>query len=138
MRRIAFVLIVFVVVLPFADGSVSGAPESRSSAAAKVVIDESTGKIELGVFYAGRPGSGRQKDFAGFLGERFARVKSGDLAVFKEGVAAGFDVVIFDYDGDGFKAPRPDIRADYAKAAVTLGVIGSLICDGQGLKTGYL
>lgn len=138
MRRVLFVLMVFVVVLPFADGSVSVAPESRSGVAAKVFVDESTGKIGLGVFYAGRPGSGREKDFVGFLGEHFGRVKSGDLAVFKAGDAVGFDVVIFDYDGDGFKAPRPNIGADYARATVTLGVAGSLICDGQGLKTGYL
>ncbi len=138
MRRVLFVLMVFIVVLPFAGGNVSVAPEPRPSAAAKVVLDESTGKIGLGVFYAGRPGSGRQKDFTGFLEKRFAKVKSGDLAVFKAGDAAGFDVVIFDYDGDGFKAPRPNIGADYARATITLGVAGSLICDGRKLKTGYL
>ncbi len=95
-------------------------------------------KIELKILYAGHPGSDREKDFVQFLKQQFAEVKTGDLEKFKENSSSGYDVVIMDYDGDGFKAPRPNLSRQYKRATVTVGVIGAFICGSQGLKTGYL
>jgi hypothetical protein len=95
-------------------------------------------KIGLKVLYVGRPGSDREKDFTGFLKPNFELVKTADLGGFEENQADEFDVVIFDYDGDAFKAPRPNISPAYSRPTVTLGVIGALICDGQNIKQGYL
>jgi hypothetical protein len=95
-------------------------------------------KINLKLLYAGQPGSEREKEFVAFLSERFAQVKTADLARFTPNDANGSDVVLFDYAGDGFKAPRPRLPQDYARATVAMGVIGAFICDQQGLKTGYM
>jgi hypothetical protein len=99
----------------------------------------SAGEIsKLRILYAGHPGSDREKDFVQFLGQHFATVKTGDLSAFREKDAEGFDVAILDYDGDGFKAPRPMVSAGFSKPLITLGVAGGLMCDRWGLKTGYL
>jgi hypothetical protein len=95
-------------------------------------------KIGLNVLYVGRPGSDREKDFKDFLNPNFELVKTADLGNFEENQAEKFDVVIFDYDGDAFNAPRPNISPAYSRPTVTVGVIGSLICDGQNIKQGYL
>jgi hypothetical protein len=50
----------------------------------------------------------------------------------------GHDVVILDYDGDGFKAPRVNLPRSYARSTVTVGVVGAIISGDMGLKTGYL
>ncbi len=95
-------------------------------------------KIDLRILYAGHPGSAREKDFVTFLRDYFRIVQTGDLAKFKPLDAKDFDVVILDYDGDGFKAPTPYLPRTYTRATVTVGVVGALICDRVGLKTGYL
>ena len=95
-------------------------------------------KIGLKVLYVGHPDSDREKDFKDFLNPNFELVKTADLGNFEENQAEKFDVVIFDYDGDAFKAPRPNISPNYSRPTVTVGVIGSLICDGQNIKQGYL
>ena len=95
------------------------------------------GKIALRVLYAGHPGSDREKDFLTFLGEHFATVGQGDLAQFADEQASGYDVVIMDYDGEGFKAPRPRISKQYARPTVTIAVVGGLAGQGLRLKTGY-
>jgi len=92
----------------------------------------------LRLLYAGHPGSAREADFVNFLKQYFTAVDTGDLSVFKESDAAGFDVVLFDYDGDGFKAPRPNLSRDYARSTVALGVVGAFMCDSLGLKSGYV
>jgi len=95
-------------------------------------------KNELRVLYAGHSGTPREKDFLGFLEEHFVKVGKRDLAKFTEEQAEAFDVVILDYDGDGFNSPRPKLSRDYSRATVTLGVTGALLCGWLGLKTGYL
>ena len=89
------------------------------------------------ILYAGHPGSAREKDFVEFLGQHFTQVQTGDLATFTDQSADGFDVAILDYDGDAFKAPRPKLSQNYARATVTVGVPGALIGDQLRLKTGY-
>ena len=95
-------------------------------------------KLGLRVLYVGHPGSDREKDFTDFLTPHFELLETGALGSFEENQADNFDVVIFDYDGDAFKAPRPNISPPYSRPTVTIGVIGALICDGQNLKQGYL
>ena len=93
--------------------------------------------IQMRLLYAGHPGSAREKDFVEFLGKHFAQVRTGDLATFNDKSADGFDVTVLDYDGDGFKAPRPALSRNYAHATVTVGVAGAFIGGGLQLKTGY-
>jgi len=96
-------------------------------------------RIDLKLLYVGHPGSAREKDFVTFLEQHFKAVTTGDLAQFQVPQAQAADVVIFDYDGDGFKAPRPRIRKGaLTRPTVTLGVVGAEICSTMGLKTGYL
>ena len=114
---------------------------------------------KLRILYVGHPGSDREKEFVQFLGQHFATVKTADLNAFvqsgfKNQDAEGFDVTIFDYDGDGFKAPRPmiwprfldeDVKSPrtmagpwFTRPLITVGVAGGLMCDRWELKTGYL
>ncbi len=95
-------------------------------------------KQNLSIFYAGHPGSDREKDFLQFLRAHFRQVDSGDLAKFDGSQAARSDVVLLDYDGDGFKAPHPKLPANYSRPTLTLGVAGALICSQLGLKSGYM
>jgi hypothetical protein len=92
----------------------------------------------LRILYVGHPGSERERDFLKFLSSHFGTVKTGDLKTFTEGDAADFDVTLLDYDGDGFKAPRPVLSRNFSRPVVTIGVVGGLICDSLRLKTGYL
>jgi len=100
--------------------------------------DEPAAKIELKILYAGHPASEREKDFVHFLGKYFVQVKTSDLAKFADADARGFDVVLMDYDGEGFNAPRPRIGRNYARPTVTIGVAGAMIAGNLGLKTGYM
>lgn len=114
---------------------------------------------KLRILYMGHPGSEREKDFVQFLGQHFATVQTADLGAFAgkaftDQDAAGFDVTIFDYDGEGFKAPRtmamPRFLDDDPRLAragsdrwltrpvLTVGVAGGLMASQWGLKTGYL
>jgi hypothetical protein len=93
---------------------------------------------ELRILYAGHPGSEREKDFADFLRQYFATVETGDLAPFDGSQSEGFDVTILDYDGDGFKAPRPRLAEGFSRPLLTVGVPGGLMCSQWRLKTGYL
>ena len=95
-------------------------------------------KIALRILYVGHPNSSREVDFLAFLRQHFREVNTGDLARFNAGQAADADVILFDYDGDGFKAPRPSLPTDYARPTVTIGVAGGLFCSQRGLKTGYM
>ena len=99
--------------------------------------DKST-KMGLRILYVGHPGSAREKDFVGFLSTHVVEVKTADLAEFDGQQTAGFEVMILDYDGDGFKAPRPRLSREYARPTVTVGVIGAFICGSLRLKSGYL
>ena len=85
-------------------------------------------------FISARFGGDSNFKYARFCGNaRF------DLATFNGSQAEGFDVVILDYDGDGFKAPRPRLSQDYDQATITCGVVGALLCmSNLRLKTGYL
>ncbi len=97
-----------------------------------------TNKFPQRVLYAGKPGSAREADFVAFLRQHFRQVSTGTLAGFDAKQAADVDVILLDYDGDGFKAPRPRLPADYARPTVTIGVVGGLLCLPLKLKTGYL
>jgi hypothetical protein len=99
---------------------------------------EGSGAAGLRVFYAGHPEGEREKDFVQFLSKHFKQVGTGDLVKFKEEQAEYFDVVILDYDGDGFKAPRPKLSPEYTRPTMTIGVAGSVICSNMSLKTEYL
>ena len=99
---------------------------------------DTTEELGLRILYAGHPGSSRETEFVKFLTEHFKGVQKGDLAQFKEQHADGFDVIILDYDGEGFKAPRPRLSSEYKRPTVTVGVAGARICSGMSLKTGYL
>ncbi len=143
MRRVVLVLIVWATAIHFACGPVAAtqplqsrlAPSVRE--AGKVVIDESTAKIDLRILYAGLPDTDRQKDFVKFLSGHFEKVGVGDYLNFRAEQANGFDVVILDHDGADFRAPRPDVPRDYSRATITMGVPGALICSNLGLKTAY-
>jgi hypothetical protein len=93
--------------------------------------------VAMRILYAGHPGSAREKDFVEFLGKHFTQVQTGDLATFGDKSADGFAVAILDYDGDGFKAPHPNLSQNYARATVTVGVAGAFIGNQLRLKTGY-
>ncbi len=95
-------------------------------------------KINLRILYAGVPNTDRAKDFVDFLAEHFAQVETADYNTFKEEQSSGFDVVILDYDGVGFNAPRLNISRQYSCATITMGVPGAFICSSLSLKTGYL
>lgn len=92
----------------------------------------------LRILYVGHPGSGREKDFVDFLCKHFETVETADLKEFKEEQTDNFDVTMFDYDGDGFKAPRPRLSREFSRPVITVGVAGGLMCLGWNLKTGYL
>ena len=94
-------------------------------------------KISLRILYVGKPGSAREADFLAFLRQHFRQVKTGSLAGFNANAAGDTDVVLLDYDGDGFKAPRPNLPTSYAQPTVTIGVAGALLSRERGLKTGY-
>lgn len=94
-------------------------------------------RIPMKLYYAGKPGSEREKDFVAFLREHFSDVQTGDFAAFTGQQADGFDVVLLDWDGDAFKGPHPVIAPDYARPTVTIGVAGAFVCSARGLKTGY-
>ncbi len=106
--------------------------------ASNVKLTEGLEKIDLRILYVGHPASDREKDFVRFLTEHFRQVRTDDLANFKEKQTEGFDVIILDYDGDGFKTPRPRLSSEYVRPTVTVGVTGALICGSMSLKTGYL
>jgi hypothetical protein len=133
----------------------AGAGSHAQSASAPPAAEVS----KLRILFVGHPGSEREKDFVQFLGQHFEIVKTADLnafaqAGFKDQDAEGFDVTILDYDGDGFKAPRPrivprfldfDVRSSpslagrwFSRPLITVGVAGGLMCSQWGLKTGYL
>ena len=95
-------------------------------------------KMDVRLLYVGKPDSSREKDFVEFLTKHFKEVKTGDLAKFSESQTDGFDVVVLDWEGDGFKAPRPQLSRQYARSTITVGVAGAIICDRLGLKSGYL
>jgi hypothetical protein len=92
----------------------------------------------LKILYAGRPGSGREKDFVRFLKKYFDVVQTGNLQTFKEADTQGFDVTLLDWDWNDLKGPRPAVSPSFARPMITLGVPGGLICSQWRLKTGYL
>ena len=95
-------------------------------------------KLALRILYVGHAGSEREADFVAFLRQHFRQVSTGNLASFDAKQAVDADVILFDYDGDGFKAPQPKLAATYARPTVTIGVAGGLWASRQRLKTGYL
>jgi len=107
-------------------------------AADRVYQADTAEKINLRVLYAGVPNSERAKDFVDFLAKHFEQVETAGYNAFKQEQSSGFDVVILDYDGVDFNAPRPNISREYSRATITMGVPGAFICSSLSLKTGYL
>jgi hypothetical protein len=108
------------------------------SASEKIDKTDVSEKIDLRILYVGHPDSSREKDFVNFLTKQFKAVETADLKDFNEGQTDGFDVTILDYDGDGFKSPRPNISRNFSRPMVTVGVTGALMSSRWNLKTGYL
>lgn len=121
-----------------APQSVTNEPNQLTTAQAPPATPDSMIKQNLRILYMSHPDSTRAKDFADFLSKHFATVQTGDLKAFREADCEGFDVTILDYDGDGFKAPKPQISRNFSRSLVTVGVTGGLICSNLSLKTGYL
>ena len=118
--------------------SVSQEPETDIAEVSKETSEQGTDKIDLKILYAGHPGSEREEALVSFLREHFAEVQTCDLKGFKEDQAEGFAVTVMDYDGDGFKAPRPHLSRDFSRPVMTVGVAGAFICGNLNLKMGYL
>lgn len=112
--------------------------DQQSAEQAASAEQDSTTKQNLRILYVSHPGSDRAKDFESFLSKHFATVRTGDLKAFRESDSEDFDVTILDYDGDGFKAPKPSISPSFSRPVVTVGVMGGLLCNNLRLKTGYL
>jgi len=103
------------------------------------LVDGSTAlNRSLRILYVGHPGSSREQGFVTFLSEHFDTVGRGDLTAFRESDTDGFDVTIMDYDGDGFRSPRPRMSASFTRPVLTLGVPGAFICRNLDTKLGYL
>lgn len=119
------------------DTATDTATDTEGFGRIKLWVDEAN-KINLRILYAGHPDSKREKEFVQFLTSHFSKVETGDLATFQESQAESFDVIILDYDGDGFNAPRLQLSPEYARPTVTVGVAGAFICSNMSLKTGYL
>ena len=94
-------------------------------------------KIQLRLLYVGSAHSEREKDFVTFLSHYFQEVKSADILNFSEQQTAQYDVILFDYEGDGFKAKRPKLSHGYKRATVTIGVYGALMHDDLRTKCDY-
>ncbi len=95
-------------------------------------------KLPLRILYAGKAGSDREADFVDFLKQQFRQVDTIGLPRLSTEEAARADVVLLDWDGDGFKAPAPKLPKTYARPTVTIGVAGGLWASRQRLKTGYM
>ncbi len=95
-------------------------------------------KIALRILYAGLQNTDRAKDFVEFLAAHFQRVETTDYITFTGNDTGDFDVVIIDYDGLNTRAAQPKVSRSYARATVTVGVPGALLCRRLSLKTGYL
>ena len=67
---------------------------------------ETPEKIALCILYAGHPASQREKDFVEFLSKYYTQVRTGDLAIFGDKSADGFDVAILDYDSEPQRPSR--------------------------------
>jgi hypothetical protein len=113
-----------------APGLFAAAPEGFAQAPA-------TNKISLRILYVGNPGSAREADFLAFLKQHFRQVSSANLAGFDGTEAGKADVVLLDYDGDGFKAPQPNLSDTFDRPTLTISVAGGLWASHRGLKTGY-
>jgi len=104
----------------------------------KETAEQGSDKIDLKILYAGHPGSQREEALVTFLRKHFTEVQTCDLKGFKEDQAEGFAVTVMDYDGDGFKAPRPHLSREFFRPMMTVGVPGALICGNLSLKMSYL
>jgi hypothetical protein len=116
-------LLFFIPVLALAPDALAQTPPAR--------------KIDVRLLYVGHPGSDREKDFVQFLQQYFREVRTADLAKFDPAQTRAADVVLFDYDSVGEKAPRPSLPPAYTRPTVTIGIAGSFICTQRGLKTGF-
>jgi hypothetical protein len=112
-------------------------PASRTTACAAAEEAGEGKKLSLRVLYVGHPDTDREKDYVGFLEKHFAKVGKGDLKQFQEDSARDYDVVVFDYDGDSNKAPRPKLSAEYSRPTLTIGLHGARLGSSLKLKTSF-
>lgn len=96
------------------------------------------GKIKLRILCTTSPKEGRTDDFVSFLSKHFIKVATTDYESFREELAKDFDVVIIDYGMERPGTPVPQLSPAYARATVTVGVAGSMVCRRLSLKPGYL
>jgi hypothetical protein len=95
-------------------------------------------KIDLRILCTTSPKQDRTDDFVAFLSKHFVKVATTDYLEFREEQAEGYDVVIIDYGATRPGSPVPKLARGYARATVTMGVSGSMVCRRLGLKPGYL
>lgn len=108
---------------------------------------------KLRILYAGNPGSDRERDYVGFLKGTFAKVDPVDYRAFREEMAEGYDVVIFDWtsiyprDKDGrmldlaesggrmnYPKPTPRLSESYARPTILIGGPGERVIRPLRLK----
>lgn len=110
--------------------------------------------IHLKVFYAGNPGSDREKDFKAFLADQFARVGTANFETFTTQQAEGYDVVILDWtsiyprdergkykSGPGLtlRSPRaPRLPESYDRPTILIGAAGGYFSMQSQLKIDWL
>jgi hypothetical protein len=107
----------------------------------------------LRILYAGNPGSDRERDYVGFLKGTFAQVDAVDYRAFREEMAEGHDVVIFDWtsiyprDAAGrmvdlasnngemnYPKPTPHLSEGYSRPTVLIGGPGQRVVRPLRLK----
>ncbi len=107
----------------------------------------------LKVLYAGNPGSDRERDYVDFLKQTFARVDAVDYRAFREDMADGHDVVIFDWTsidkrdaagrkidlesaegGMNYPKPTPHLSEGYSRPTILIGGPGERVVRPLRLK----
>lgn len=108
-------------------------------------------KIALRVLYAGRPDSGREKEFVDLLGRHFEKVGSIHLKAASTTAAKDWDVVVLDWvsiyardekgaivKGKGLSMPPVKLDPGFSRATVMIGATGGSVGGAQKLKLDWL
>ena len=108
------------------------------------------GPAPLKILYAGNPGSDRERDYVGFLKGTFPVVDAVDYRTFREEMADGHDVVIFDWTsiqkrdasgrvdeknpGMAYPKPIPHPGENYSRPTILIGGAGEEVIRPLKLK----
>ena len=132
LRRIGVASALAILLLTFVAGTRSHAQSPAAPATDAL--------SKLRILYAGRPGSGREKDFVRFLKKYFDVVQTGNLQTFKEADTQGFDITLLDWDSNTFDVKEfpLTLSPSFSRPVITLGTPGGDMCSLWRLKTGYL